>query len=47
MPNASGVIPLQSSNTRKIDLHGEHWEINYRRLLCKSTVTFEYNAAQT
>ena len=46
MPNAFGVKPLQSSNTRKIDLYSKHLE-NKLQVLTKAVVTFEQNAVQT
>ena len=39
-------MPLQSGNTRKIDLYKKN-RINKLRVLNKTVVTFEYKAVQT
>ena len=38
--------PLQSSNTRKIDLYSKHWK-NKLQALAKTVLIFKYNTVQT
>jgi len=41
-----GVMALQSSNNKKIDLYSKHWE-NKLQVLTKADITYEWNITQS